>query len=80
MVKTAGTDDAVVIHDNDWTNEEDKTYSWTTYPTDNAIVLKAGASDASPIHVNFDESTRGKWFPNLALDVIDGGTVYVYIA
>ena len=76
LVKTAGTDDAVVIHDNDWTNEASKIYSWTTYATTTALIYKAGASDASPIRDIFDPP---RWFENLALDVIDGGTLYVYL-
>jgi len=41
-----------------------------------AIVLKAGASDASPIHVDFGE--KGRKLPSLKVKTIDGGTAYIY--
>ena len=44
----------------------------------NAIVLKAGASDASPIHVDFGE--KGKRVAGIKCSTIDGGTAYVYLA
>jgi len=78
VVETAGTDDAVVIHGDDWTNEASKVYSWTTYTTSNAIVLKAGNSDASPIQV--DWTANPLRLDNITLETIDGGTAYVYLA
>lgn len=78
LVETAGDDNAVVIHEDDWTNETSSfTYSWRTFATVSSIVLKAGASDASPIHVDFGD--KGRRFPNLTLETIDHGTVYVYL-
>ena len=48
-----------------------------TADSQNAIVLKAGASDASPIHL--DLSTEGGRRVNgLKCTTIDGGTAYVY--
>jgi hypothetical protein len=44
---------------------------------ENAIVLKAGASDASPIHLDF--SPRGRKVRDLECLLIDGGTAYVYL-
>lgn len=44
----------------------------------NAIVLKAGATDASPIHVDFGE--RGKRVTGIQCTTIDSGTAYVYLA
>lgn len=42
------------------------------------IILKAGASDASPIHLPFGDS--GKHVPGMWLQSItSGGTVYVYL-
>ncbi|MCK4829687.1 hypothetical protein KA005_78915 [bacterium] len=41
-----------------------------------AIVLKAGASDVSPIHVDFGE--KGRALPSLKVNTIDGGTAYIY--
>lgn len=42
-----------------------------------AIVLKAGASDASPIHIDF--GPQGRRFAGLTVDTIDGGTLYLYL-
>jgi len=76
VVETAGDNNAVVIQEDDWTDET-AIYSWRTFATVNAIVLKAGASDASPIHFYFTE--KGREFPNLTLETISGGTAYVYL-
>ena len=43
----------------------------------NTVVLKAGAADASPIHVDFGE--KGKWVTGLKCSTIDGGTGYIYL-
>jgi hypothetical protein len=40
------------------------------------IVLKAGASDASPIQLHWPE---GKRVPGMYMSTIDGGTAYVYL-
>ena len=40
------------------------------------IVLKAGASDASPINIDWPE---GKHVPGMYMSTIDGGTAYVYL-
>jgi len=78
LVETAGSGDAVVIHEDDWTNEAtSETYSWKTFATVKSIVLKAGASDASPIHLPFEGN--GRIFQNLTLETISAGTVYVYL-
>lgn len=78
LVETAGDNNDVVIHEDDWTNEAtSETYSWRTFATVSSIVLKAGASDASPIHLPFEGN--GRIFPNLTLETIDAGTVYVYL-
>jgi len=45
--------------------------------SENVIVLKAGAADASPIEVDFGE--RGKRIQGLKSTTIDGGTAYVYL-
>lgn len=44
----------------------------------NAIVLKAGATDTSPVHIDFGE--RGKRVHGLKCTTNDGGSVYVYLA
>lgn len=48
--------------------------------TDNAdneaIVLKAGPSDVSPVHISFGE--KGRKLPSLKVGTIDGGTAYIY--
>lgn len=77
LVETAGDDDDVVIYEDDWDTEGPYNYCWRTFATTTALVLKAGPSDVSPIHVDFGPS--GRIFPNLTLDTIDGGTVYVYL-
>lgn len=41
------------------------------------VPLKAGASDASPVHVNFDG--QGIRAYGLKCSTIDGGTAYVYL-
>ena len=45
--------------------------------TNNAIVLKAGNSDASPVQLNF--SPRGRRIFGMTVGTIDGGTAYVYL-
>lgn len=42
-----------------------------------AIVLKAGATDASPICFNFHP--YGREYLNLKCHTIDGGTAYIYL-
>lgn len=76
VVETAGDNDKIVVHDDDWTDESSKIYSWTTYLTHPAMVYKAGASDESPIR---DSWSPPKRFNNLTLETIDGGTLYVYL-
>lgn len=48
--------------------------------TDNAdneaIVLKAGASDTSPVHLPMEDG--GRKLPSLKIGTIDGGTAYIY--
>ena len=79
VVETAGNDNACTVHheDDSWTNEADKVYSWETYYTYPAIVMKAGASDASPVHLDFTPPLR---IENISLETLTGGTVYVYHA
>ncbi len=78
LVKTAGDANAVVIWEDDWTNEASKYYAWQTFATVEAIMLRAGASDASPIHLDF--GINGKWFPNLTLESIStSSSIRVYI-
>lgn len=42
-----------------------------------AIYLKVGASDASPIHVDFGE--YGRKLPSLKVKTITAGTAYIYL-
>lgn len=76
VVETAGDTNAVVVHDDDWDNEASIVYDWETYLTHPAMFYKAGNSDTSPIR---DVWYPAKLFPNLTLEIIDGGTVHVYI-
>ena len=77
LVETAGTNTVVVIHEDDWDTEGPFNYCWRTFATTTALVLKAGPSDVSPITVDFGYT--GRLFPNLTLETIDDGTVYVYL-
>ena len=45
--------------------------------SENEIVLKAGAADASPIEVDFGD--KGTRIPGLKCSTIDGGTAYIYL-
>jgi len=45
--------------------------------SEDAVVLKAGASDASPVHKSF--RPQGRRINNLTCSTIDGGTLYVYL-
>ena len=78
VVKTAGTNTAVVIHNDEWTDEGPFVYTWETYKATTAIVLKAGATDASPIQIDFGPKARR--IENLSLETLTGGTLYVYHA
>ena len=42
-----------------------------------AFVLKAGATDASPVQLDFTGDERS--IPGLKITTIDGGTAYVYL-
>lgn len=77
LVETAGDNDDVVIHEDDWTTEGPFNYCWRTFATTSAITMKAGAGDASPIQVDF--GPNGRIFPNLTLETISAGTAYVYL-
>ena len=77
LVETAGSTNTVVIQEDNWTNEASVVYNWRTFATVSAIVLKAGATDASPIRIPFEP--KGREFPNLLLETIDGGTLYFYL-
>lgn len=79
VVQTAGNDNAITVHheQGSWTNEASKFYQWETYTAIPAIILKAGAGDASPIQIDY--GPRGRRFNNLSLETIDGGTLYVHM-
>lgn len=44
----------------------------------NLIVLKAGASDTSPVHISF-AAEDGRKAVGLKIGTIDGGTAYIYL-
>ena len=77
VVEAAGDNNAMTIIEDNWTNEASKVYQWTTYDTSTSVVLKAGAADASAITVYFGD--KGRRFPNLMCETIDGGTLYFYM-
>jgi hypothetical protein len=76
LVKTAGDANAVIIHEDDWTNEANKEYDWITYPSYTAIPLLTNDVTFRQMNIHFGD--RGKRFPNLILESISGGTVYLY--
>jgi hypothetical protein len=75
LVATAGDGNAVVTAG--LTNEASKVYNWRTYPYNIELYLRAGASDASPVTIDF--GYRGRRFPNLILETIGGGAAHIYI-
>lgn len=50
--------------------------------SEQAITLKAGAADVSPITVDFsaENGGKGRRFHSLKISTHDGGTAYIYIA
>jgi hypothetical protein len=54
----------------------DNAVTFQTGSSEDAIVLKAGASDASPVHLPF---IGGRHVPGLKCTAITAGTVYVYL-
>jgi len=50
---------------------------FTDTSDNNAIVLRAGASDATPIQLDFGD--KGWRLDSLKCGTIDGGTAYVYV-
>jgi hypothetical protein len=78
LVKTAGTGDAVVITEDNWTNEASVVYSWNTYPAHMEFYIKAGATDASPCQLDF--GIDGRWFPNMILETLStSARLHVYV-
>jgi hypothetical protein len=76
LVKTAGNNTQADFW-GQFVAESSKVSSWRTLTSRTALVLKAGASDASPVHVDF--GPHGKAFENFILETIDGGTLYVHL-
>jgi len=62
------------------TTDDDLVFQDTGAST--AIALKAGASDASPVTVDFsaENGGLGRRFHSLKVSTIDGGTAYLYVA
>ena len=54
----------------------DDAITFQTGDSEDAIYLKAGASDASPVHLPF---SYGRHVPGLKCTAISGGTAYVYL-
>jgi len=73
LVKTAGNNTQADFW-GQFDTAETKVCSWKTYTSRTAIVLKAGASDASPITLE-----EGWSLDNFILETIDGGTLYIYL-
>ena len=73
LVKTAGNNTQADFW-GQFDTAETKLCSWKTYTSRTAIVLKAGASDASPITLE-----DGWSLDNFILETIDGGTLYIYL-
>lgn len=76
LVKTAGNNTQADFW-GQFDTAETKVCSWKTYTSRTALVLKAGASDASPVHKDF--GPQGKAFENFILETCSGGVLYVYL-
>ncbi len=80
LVTTAGSGTVVVCAGAGWTNEGAPTvvtYNWTTYPQCALAKLTSQAANALQCEVDF--GPRGKRFPNMILETLPGGTIYVYV-
>lgn len=78
LVTTAGDTNAVVCAQAGWTNEASKSYSWRTYPGVKEIYFTAGPSDTSPVLE--DWHAKPKFFLNLSLVTLGGGTLLIHLA
>lgn len=80
LVTTGGSGTVVVAAGADWTNEGAPTvvtYNWTTYPQCALATLTSQATSAVQCELDFGD--RGIRFPNMILETLPGGTIYVYV-
>ena len=78
LIATAGDTNAVIVTLADWTNEASKVYDWRTIKTYQAPYIKAGASDASPVTLDFGPECMR--FPNLVLQSLStSAKLYLYL-
>ena len=78
LVETAGDNDVIVIHDDDWTNEASKVYSWITYTQRQALKIVSPGTEVVDQEIDFGP---GGWeFPNLIIETLSANaTVDLYI-
>ena len=76
IVTTRSNDDAVIVASS-LTNESNEEYEWTIYNGFRALGIKAGATDKSPVSIDFSTPQR---FPNLFLYTLSASaTVDLYL-
>ncbi len=80
LVTTGGSGTVVVCAGAGWTNEGAPTvvtYNWTTYPQCALATLTSQATSAMQCELDFGD--RGIRFPNMILETLPGGSIYVYV-
>jgi len=77
LIKTAGNNDAFIVHLTPFTDEADKVGDWVQYTTYNAFRAKASKAADTETSMWFPFGGDGFWFPNLALDDIDASDVVI---
>jgi len=81
LVKTAGNNTVVVVHDDPWTNEATKKYTWKVYTGLKAIAIlqPTAANTMESKHIVFPNG--GLWLPNLACETMTASSYcLVYLA
>lgn len=74
LVKTAGNDTAVTVHDDPWTDEASVAgYSWKTYTSYD--FLQGTVATITTLHYPLDGNGQGYKLPNLLLETITSGAV-----
>lgn len=80
LIKTAGNNNAFVVHLTPFTDEASKVGNWVQYTTYNAFRGKASKAADTETSMWFPFGGDGFWFPNLALDDIDTSDVVIIYA
>ena len=79
LIKTIGNNDRFITHLSPFTTEANKVGDWDCYTSYVAVIGKQ-PEDTNEESKWMTFGGRGFRFPNLALDVLDGGTVTIYVA